>query len=450
MSSTVEGRLAAILLSNTITYVQIKTDKHFSKDSLETTSDCISTLQEKLNKIEHEVKSEQNIDEEVVFKIGVIGKAIEITREKIRKLQSKIPFVVPSVPPVVTPAHGPSYFLPPIYDVPASLNPQLQNSPLTFIPPVAPTPSYALPLVIPVVPAIPSPDCQKIAARAAAQGFIHFYDDHTDPLTGFLGNFHKCVHLIEFGGKNYSNSEAIFQSQKFIDQPVIFAKFTGSTTGAEAVDFGKTPMSGKRLAEWNAIKDGVMMHALRAKFSQNSELKDKLLATGSAWLVEHQPDCWRSDKYWSDGGDGTGGNGLGKLLMRLRGEYGGIGEVSKVEDYLTKLAPKCALASCTKSAWFDPKTKEFSQYCSKTCRDSTSQQPLAASHSVQYYPPIPARTPSYVTPFVAPQIAQLYPQTPPRSTSYGPSPVSQNGQPLAQGLRIVQQHIPQQFRGSLI
>ena len=42
------------------------------------------------------------------------------------------------------------------------------------------------------------------------------------------------------------------------------------------------------------------------------------MATGSAYLVEHLPDANRSDRFWSDGFDGTGLNQLGICLMKLR------------------------------------------------------------------------------------------------------------------------------------
>lgn len=40
-----------------------------------------------------------------------------------------------------------------------------------------------------------------------------------------------------------------------------------------------------------------MMDALRAKFSQNTQLRDQLKATEGAWLIEHT----RNDKQWGDG-----------------------------------------------------------------------------------------------------------------------------------------------------
>jgi ribA/ribD-fused uncharacterized protein len=69
-------------------------------------------------------------------------------------------------------------------------------------------------------------------------------------------------------------------------------------------------------ADWEAVKDDVMRRALRAKFEQHSKLKSLLLSTGDAELIEHT----RNDSYWADGGDGSGKNRLGILLMELRSE----------------------------------------------------------------------------------------------------------------------------------
>ncbi len=57
-----------------------------------------------------------------------------------------------------------------------------------------------------------------------------------------------------------------------------------------------------------------MEMGLRAKFSENSDLRDMLHATGMAKIVEHTNE----DSYWGDGGDGSGHNYLGKLLMKVR------------------------------------------------------------------------------------------------------------------------------------
>ena len=59
-----------------------------------------------------------------------------------------------------------------------------------------------------------------------------------------------------------------------------------------------------------------MLEALRAKFRQHPDLAERLLSSGDRLLVEHT----RNDTYWGDGGDGTGMNRLGHLLMQVRTE----------------------------------------------------------------------------------------------------------------------------------
>jgi ribA/ribD-fused uncharacterized protein len=68
--------------------------------------------------------------------------------------------------------------------------------------------------------------------------------------------------------------------------------------------------------DWEAVKDDVMRSVVRAKFTQHPELKQTLLSTGSANIVEHTAN----DSYWGDGGDGSGRNMLGRILMEVREE----------------------------------------------------------------------------------------------------------------------------------
>ncbi|MBS7069794.1 MAG: NADAR family protein [Streptococcus parasanguinis] len=68
--------------------------------------------------------------------------------------------------------------------------------------------------------------------------------------------------------------------------------------------------------DWEEVKDKVMLQVLRMKFSQNPEIAKGLVATGDAILIEHT----RNDDYWADGGDGSGKNKLGLLLMQVREE----------------------------------------------------------------------------------------------------------------------------------
>ena len=81
-----------------------------------------------------------------------------------------------------------------------------------------------------------------------------------------------------------------------------------------------------------------MRKAIRAKFTQHEDLKEKLLNTGNAKLVEHT----RNDHFWGDGLDGSGKNWLGKLLMELR-------ESLKVSQDDFDNTPLILLYNCSKN-----------------------------------------------------------------------------------------------------
>lgn len=127
---------------------------------------------------------------------------------------------------------------------------------------------------------------------------------------GEFSNF--SPHPIEIKGRVWPTSEHYFQAQKFSD-----------TEHEEEVRQAKSPMTAARMgrsrerplrADWETVKDDIMREALRAKFTQHQNLRSLLLHTGDAELIEHT----KNDSYWADGGDGTGKNRLGELLMELR------------------------------------------------------------------------------------------------------------------------------------
>ena len=135
---------------------------------------------------------------------------------------------------------------------------------------------------------------------------------------GCFSNF--AAYPVELDGKVWPTSEHYFQAQKF----------TG-TEFEEEIRRVKSPMIAARMgrarskplrADWEQVKDEVMRRAVLAKFTQHEELRDILLSTGDALLVEHT----RNDSYWGDGGDGRGRNMLGQILSSVREELRGAGE----------------------------------------------------------------------------------------------------------------------------
>jgi len=127
---------------------------------------------------------------------------------------------------------------------------------------------------------------------------------------GVFSNFAK--YPIKLKGKIWPTTEHYFQAQKFADTPHE-ESMRQVKTAAEVAKAGRDRSLPLR-QDWEAVKEQVMTEALLAKFTQHPQLKKVLLDTKNAVLVEHTSN----DKYWADGGDGTGLNRLGHLLMQLR------------------------------------------------------------------------------------------------------------------------------------
>jgi ribA/ribD-fused uncharacterized protein len=137
---------------------------------------------------------------------------------------------------------------------------------------------------------------------------IHFYS--VGEAYGEFSNF--AAFPITLGKKKWPTSEHYFQAQKF-ENPADREEVRKANSPMLAARLGRDRKK-KLRKDWEAVKVGIMRQALEAKFTQHEELKELLLSTGTAKLVEHTTN----DSYWGDGGDGTGKNMLGLLLMELR------------------------------------------------------------------------------------------------------------------------------------
>ena len=139
---------------------------------------------------------------------------------------------------------------------------------------------------------------------------INFY--LTDGEYGCFSNFSR--HHLFLKDKIWKTSEHYFQAQKFAGTE-FEEKVRLAPTAKESANLGRNRKFPLR-RDWEQVKNGIMREDLRAKFTQNKDLRKILLETGDAELVEHTAN----DNYWGDGGDGSGKNMLGKLLMELREE----------------------------------------------------------------------------------------------------------------------------------
>jgi len=140
------------------------------------------------------------------------------------------------------------------------------------------------------------------------ENIIKFYT--VNEAYGEFSNF--ALYPIKLKGKYWPTIEHYFQAQKFAE-----------TAQEERIRKAKSPMLAAQLGRnrkirivknWDKKRDNVMYDALKAKFTQHKDLQKLLLETKDSLLVEHT----RLDNYWGDGGDGSGKNRLGKLLMKLR------------------------------------------------------------------------------------------------------------------------------------
>lgn len=68
--------------------------------------------------------------------------------------------------------------------------------------------------------------------------------------------------------------------------------------------------------DWAEVRLTAMRQVIRAKFTQNPELAERLLATGEGQLVEL--NTWE-DRFWGVC-EGVGENWLGQILMEVRAE----------------------------------------------------------------------------------------------------------------------------------
>ncbi len=137
---------------------------------------------------------------------------------------------------------------------------------------------------------------------------INFYS--TVGEYGCFSNFSR--HPVYLKDKRWPTSEHFFQAQKFV-----------GTKHEEEIRLADKPMKAAQMGrerkrplrkDWEAVKDNIMREVIMAKFTQHKALTATLLGSGDALLVEHTAN----DRYWADGGDGSGKNMLGKILMEVR------------------------------------------------------------------------------------------------------------------------------------
>lgn len=123
----------------------------------------------------------------------------------------------------------------------------------------------------------------------------------------FLSNFYNAP--VTYDRITYRNNEAAFQAQKCGDR--------ADRLEFQDMDPAEAKRKGRRVTlrpDWNSIRIVIMTELVMAKFRDNPELAEKLIATGDAYLEES--NTW-GDKFWGTV-NGEGENHLGKILMKTR------------------------------------------------------------------------------------------------------------------------------------
>ena len=139
---------------------------------------------------------------------------------------------------------------------------------------------------------------------------------------GYLSNFYPVEFKMD--GKTFTSSEQAFMFKKAI--------YFKDNHNASLILKARTPKEAKALGrkvrnfnqdEWSRVSSDIMEEVLICKFSQNNDIKKKLVDTGDSELVEASP----YDRIWGVGVRITdaldkrmwkGQNKLGKALTNVR------------------------------------------------------------------------------------------------------------------------------------
>jgi ribA/ribD-fused uncharacterized protein len=141
------------------------------------------------------------------------------------------------------------------------------------------------------------------------QPIIQFKDNYE-----FLSNFYRIP--VKWNGTTYKTSEHAFQSAKCeLDSDK--QKIIDANSPGEAKMLGKKI---KMIKEWDFIKTQIMLEIVYEKFKQNLDIKEKLFATGKAYLIEgnYWHDNTWGDCYCPECHEIIGKNALGLILMIVR------------------------------------------------------------------------------------------------------------------------------------
>lgn len=152
--------------------------------------------------------------------------------------------------------------------------------------------------------------------------FVFFHKP--EEKNGYLSNWYP-VHF-KIMGTEFSSMEQymMFQKAKYFKDVEVANKILNTSDVAKIKELGRE-VKGYKESFWNGVRQIVVYEGLVAKFSQNIDLKEKLIKTGNAILAE----CAVKDRIWGIGlsmkdekrfecREWRGQNLLGYALMMVR------------------------------------------------------------------------------------------------------------------------------------
>jgi ribA/ribD-fused uncharacterized protein len=134
------------------------------------------------------------------------------------------------------------------------------------------------------------------------------------PLEGYAKFFSTfSAHAVEFEGVLYPTVEHAYHCQRYADEAVR-EEIRSARSAIEAWGVSQKYKS-KQQTDFDERKAGIMEALCRAKLIQHDDVKQALIESGADVIVKNFPDS-----FWGIGNDGTGGNMMGQIWIKLRSE----------------------------------------------------------------------------------------------------------------------------------
>lgn len=145
------------------------------------------------------------------------------------------------------------------------------------------------------------------------------------PTSSVLDNF--AATSIFYRGNYWPTAEHAYQASKFVD-PAIVARIREAVSPYSAKDLAHESCHTPSIRpNWRGIKVREMYEIVTAKAAQHKVVKEVLLSTGNALLIEDSS----VDDFWGRGSEWNGLNMAGRIWMAIRGMYQGNSHGTSVE-----------------------------------------------------------------------------------------------------------------------